>query len=177
MQLLDAIQKRHSVRKYVNKKIEETTRQELINCVEACNKEGGMNIQVNFDEPTAFHSMLAKYGKFSNVNNYIAIVGKDNDDLEALGGYYGEKIVIKAQQLGLNTCWVAITFNKRKTKKIIDIQSGEKLLMVIALGYGETQGVARKGKELTTLYETSNELPKWFVDGVDRKSTRLNSSH
>lgn len=170
MELLEAIQNRHSVRKYLDKKIDETTRKELTSFMEECNRESGMNIQINYDEPTAFQSMLAKYGKFENVNNYIALVGKDNDELEQLAGYYGEKIVIKAQQLGLNTCWVAISFNKRKTKKVININSGEKLLMIISLGYGENQGFSHKEKEIKDFYTASSDVPQWFLDGIKAAS-------
>ena len=46
---------------------------------------------------------MAHYGKFENVKNYIAIVGNKNDQEKA--GYYGEKIVLKCPELGLNTCW------------------------------------------------------------------------
>ena len=45
---------------------------------------------------------MAHYGKFENVKNYIAIVGNKNDQEKA--GYYGEKIVLKCPELGLNTC-------------------------------------------------------------------------
>lgn len=170
MDLLEAIKNRHSVRKYLDKQIDETTRKELTSFMDECNRESGMNIQINYDEPTAFQSMLAKYGKFENVNNYIALVGKDNNELEQLAGYYGEKIVIKAQQLGLNTCWVALSFNKRKTKKVIDINSGEKLLMVISLGYGENQGFAHKEKDVKDFYTASSEVPQWFLDGIKASS-------
>lgn len=90
--------------------------------------------------------MMARYGKLNNVKNDIALVGKKSDTLEEACGYYGEKIALRAQQLGLNTCWVAMTFSKRKSKNAIKLVPGEKLLMVIALGYDETQGVSHKSK-------------------------------
>ena len=85
---------------------------------------------------------MAKYGKFSGVSNYIAIVGKKSKNFSELAGYYGERIVIKAQQLGLNTCWVALTYKKVPTA--LNINKGEKLLLVISLGYGKNQGVCLK---------------------------------
>jgi hypothetical protein len=49
-------------------------------------------------------SMMAHYGKFIGVKNYIALVGPKSSVQEERLGYYGEQIVLKAQKLGLNTC-------------------------------------------------------------------------
>lgn len=88
---------------------------------------------------------MAHYGRFQNVRNYIVIVGTKNDQEKA--GYYGEKLVLKCQELGLNTCWVAMTHGKSKA----EIKRGQKLLIIIALGYGETQGVMHKSKSISEL--------------------------
>ena len=55
---------------------------------------------------------MAHYGKFSGVQNYIALIGRKNNDLDEKIGYYGERLALVAQTLGLNTCWVALTFGK-----------------------------------------------------------------
>ena len=55
---------------------------------------------------------MAHYGKFSGVKNYIALIGKKSPSLDERCGYYGERLVLLAQQLGLNTCWVAMTHGK-----------------------------------------------------------------
>ncbi len=106
--------------------------------------------------------MLAHYGKFVGVKNYIALVGKRADDLEERLGYCGEKIVLKAQELGLNTCWVAMSHGKSSAK----INRGEKQVCLIALGYGVANGVPHKTK---TVFEVSNyqkDMPEWFLNGV-----------
>lgn len=121
MNLLEAIQKRHSVRTYTDKKITGIIKDELLSCINKCNQEGNLNIQLVSDEPKAFDSMMAHYGKFKNVNNYIALIGKNEPDLDEKCGYYGEKIVLKAQQLGLNTCWVAMTYKKLKMFLILKL--------------------------------------------------------
>ena len=78
---------------------------------------------------------MAHYGKFKGVTNYLALIGKKESSLEEKCGYYGEKLVLFAQELGLNTCWVAMTYSKIKTA--FQVEKGEKLCIVIALGYGE----------------------------------------
>ena len=145
MELSEAIQKRHSVRSYEERAIEKNTRNQLLSFIDQCNQESALHMQLVLDEPKGFDGFMAHYGKFSGVKNYIAVIGKKSPDLEEKCGYYGEKAVLKAQQLGLNTCWVAMTHSKVKTAFHID--NGEKLCLVIAVGYGTTQGCGHKVKQ------------------------------
>lgn len=165
MDLWEAIQTRHSVRRYTDRKIEGNTKEKLLATVDECNRESGLHIQLCLNEPQAFSGMMAKYGKFKNVNNYIALVGKKETGLEEKCGYYGEKIVLKAQQLGLNTCWVAMTYSKGKCAAVVE--NGEKLQIVISIGYGETPGVAHKSKSIEELYRVQGTMPDWFRRGME----------
>lgn len=163
MDMMEVIRSRHSVRQYTGKKIEEEKREELVNLAKACNKESGLNIQIIFDEPKCFDSLMAHYGKFSGVTNYIALVGKKGSELEEKAGYYGEKLVLKAQELGLNTCWVASTHGKSAAR----IEKGEKLACIISLGYGSTQGVPHKNKSVEQLCSCASTMPDWFAKGLE----------
>lgn len=165
MDILEIMKKRHSVRRYTDKKIDEKIKKELIKVINECNNEGDMHIQLCTDEPNAFDSFMSHYGKFNNVKNYIAIVGKNGDKLQEKSGYYGEKVVLKAAELGLNTCWVALTYSKSKTA--IKVEKGEKLVCVIALGYGENQGVSRKSKSIEELSKVNGVMPDWFKTGME----------
>ena len=164
MTTLEAINARHSVRAYLDRPIGQKLRGQLDAFVQQCNQESGLHIFIRYDDPDGFDSRLAHYGRFRNVRNYIVLAGKKGADFEYLCGYYGEKLVLLAQQLGLNTCWAALTFNKKKVKELIP--EGEALCMVIALGYGETQGVARKSKTARDVTESASDLP-WFNQGID----------
>jgi len=117
MDVLTAIKTRHSVRSYTGKVIDNETLSELRAEIEACNKESGLHIQLIVNEPKAFEGMMAHYGKFRGVRNYIALVGRKDADFDEKSGYYGERIALKAQMLGLNTCWVAVSFSKGAAKK------------------------------------------------------------
>jgi len=167
MDLLEAMEVRHSVRSYTDQKIEGEVLNELRRTIGECNSDSGLNIQLCLNEPNAFSGMMARYGKFNNVKNYIALVGKKGDGLDEKCGYYGEKIVLKAQQLGLNTCWVAMTFSKGKSKNVITINPGEKLLMVIAVGYGKTSGISHKVRPIQELCGADGTMPDWFRQGVE----------
>lgn len=163
MDILEIMKARHSVRQYSRKKIEAEKRETLLTLAAECNKESGLNIQIIFDEPKCFDSMMAHYGKFSGVENYIALVGKKDAQLDEKAGYYGEKLVLKAQELGLNTCWVAMTHGKSTAK----IGKGEKLACIIALGYGVTQGTEHKSKPAVQICNCSADMPDWFSRGME----------
>lgn len=167
MELTQAVKERHSVRQYTERSLEKGTIASLQAEINTSNQEGGLRIQLVTDEPKAFHSLLAHYGRFSGVKNYIALIGKEEDNLDERAGYYGERIVLLAQTLGLNTCWVAATFSKGAVKKSCSLAEGERLVCVIALGYGLGQGVPHKSKPLQALYQAEGELPGWFRAGVE----------
>ena len=166
MTLREAIKNRHSVRKYLPVPISAECREELENCIQECNEESGLHLQIIYDEPGCFDTFFTKYGMFENVENYIAIVGdKSLKDLAQRDGYYGQKIVLRAQQLGLNTCWVGGTFSRGKCSA--RILPEEKRLCVIAVGYGASQGTPHKAKPVGKLCGAGrSDMPTWFRNGV-----------
>lgn len=164
MDLTEAMKARHSVRQYTDKPLSEEALKALQAEIHKCNQESGLHIQLVTDEPKAFEGFMARYGNFRGVRNYIAMIGK-KDGLDETCGYYGERLVLLAQQLGLNTCWVAMTYSKIKTAFVVN--QGEKLYIVIALGYGETQGVPHKTKALSDVAKAEGEMPEWFRKGAE----------
>ena len=162
MDMLEAMRQRHSVRRYLDRPIEGETLAALEAEIAACNRAGGLHIQLVCDEPKAFDSTLAHYGRFAGVKNYLALIGPKGADLDEKCGYYGERLVLKAQCLGLNTCWVALTY--KKIPEAFRVEPGERLVIVISIGYGETQGVPHRGKEAAQVREGAG--PDWFERGV-----------
>ncbi len=164
MTLQEAIVARHSVRQYIDKPIEASAVERLNEEVALCNQEGKLHIQLVVDEPKAFSGSNAfTYGKFSGVSNYLAMVGPKGAD-EAVG-YYGEHLVLLAQTLGLNSCWVGLTFKKQPDQ--YTIAAGEKLHCVIALGYGATQGVQRPMRPMEKFVKVNGVVPDWFHRGME----------
>ena len=108
---------------------------------------------------------MAKYGKFRNANNYLVMAGKRAEDLDERVGYYGEHLVLLAQTLGLNTCWVGLSYSKVPGTYVLE--EGEKIACYIAIGYGETQGVGHKIKSVEKVSNASDATPSWFRKGVE----------
>lgn len=165
MEIIDAMKVRHSVLQYEEREIEEAVLRELQAEADMCNQEGGLHIQIVTNEPKAFSGFMAHYGNFRGVTNYIAMVGPKGDLLDEKCGYYGERLVLKAQQLGLNTCWVAMTYSK--IPGAVQIQPGEKLAVVISIGYGKNQGTEHKIKTVSEVSNVSDDTPDWFKAGVE----------
>lgn len=160
--ILQLIEERRSVRQYKDIPIEKEKREILNVCAAELSEESELDIKIIYDEKTAFDSSMAHYGNFENVGNYIAIFGAPKKDEAA--GYYAEHLVLKAQELGLNTCWVALTFDKSKVKPLK--KEGQKLYMVIALGYGEKTSGKRKSKTIEQVTEVKGEKPDKFDEGA-----------
>ena len=170
MTLEEAIRARHSVRQYTGKPIEAEKIQQLQDLIDECNREGRLHIQLVTDEPKAFANGIAHYSKFRDVRNYIAMICKKGDDVNL--GYYGEKVVLLAQCLGLNTCWVGASYRKQPDQYKVD--NDETLVCVVSLGYGATQGTPHSQKrtiaDVTDDQRTTDHgkpFPEWFVRGTE----------
>lgn len=163
MTLLEAIDARHSVRRYISRPLE----REVVDCLRAkideCNSKGNLHIQLVLNERKGFSGMLA-YGSFSGVENYIVMAGRRADDLDERVGYYGEQIVLLAQQLGLGTCWAGLSY--RKVKGAYALDSEEKVACMISLGYPDDAGRKHKCKSVEDVSNASVSTPKWFEQGV-----------
>ena len=164
MTLQEAIQARHSVRKYKAQPLSDAHARALQEKIAELNNEGDLHIQLIQNEPKAFKGVFA-YGKFYDVTNYVVMIGKKADDLDERIGYYGEQLVLFAQTLGLNTCWVGLSYTKIPDTYVLD--EGEKIGCYIAIGYGETQGVAHKIKRIDQVSNVSDDSPEWFRRGVE----------
>lgn len=168
MDILDAIYKRRSVRVYRDTPIEEEKIRQINGFVSEVNAQSGQSFQAVFNEPTAFTGIFA-YGKLINVKNYIIVVGKRGKGQEEICGYYGEKIVLFLQTLGLNTCWAGISYKRSNVKAVI--KRGEKLYLLIAFGYGKHSVKPRKSKGFEDVVRVEKgykgEIPDWFKKGVE----------
>ena len=176
MTLQEAIEARHSVRAYKNEPLADDAVKILEEQIAILNCEGQLHMQLILNEPKAFQGTLAKYGKFRNANNYIVMAGKKAEDLDERIGYYGEHLVLLAQTLGLNTCWVGLSYSK--VPGTYELGEDEKIACYIASGYGETQGVSHKIKTVEQVShsavktpgsskDASDITPSWFKKGVE----------
>lgn len=165
MTLLEAMAVRLSVRAYTERPLAEDAVRELQQCIETANCDGQLHVQLVCGEPKAFSGRLARYGRFRGVQNYIVMAGRRGTDLDERIGYHGELLVLLAQTLGLNTCWVGISFSKVPGTYVL--ADDEAIGAYIAVGYGQTQGVPHRIKSVAQVSNASDETPQWFRHGVE----------
>ncbi len=161
---LEAIYERHSVRQYKPDRIEEDKVKELKSKIDELNLEGDLHLQLIEDAGKTYNRLINRASGLGSAPSVIACVGKDSEDLDRRVGYYGEKLVLFAQTLGLNTCWTG-TFNRKNTEA--DIPEGYRLVICIAIGYGKDGGRVRKSKNASQVSEAAGERPEWFDKGVE----------
>ena len=164
MTLQEAIEARHSVRAYKDQPLADDVVKVLEERISDINRDGRLHIQLILNEKKAFQVPIAKYGSFRNVSSYFVMAGKKADDLDEQIGYYGEQLVLLAQTLGLNTCWVGVSYSKIPGTYVLE--ADEKICCYIALGYGETQGVGHKIKTVEQVSNATDSTPSWFRKGV-----------
>ena len=165
MELIEAIKARHSVRKYSEQPIETAKVDVLKDAVGRINAQTGLNIQLVLDEPKAFSTGMWKYGQFSGVRNYFVMAAPKSREAEEEIGYFGEELVLLSQTLGLNTCWVGLTY--KKIPGTFTLREGDVVHCVIALGYGATSGTQHPQKKAENFYECEGVPPQWFKDGLE----------
>lgn len=163
MTLEEAILARHSVRRYINKPLEAEAVKVLERKIGEVNRLGNLHIQLVQNEPKGFSGIMA-YGQFSGCTNYLVVAAKPSADVDERVGYYGEQLVLLAQTLGINSCWAGLSY--RKVRQTYELAAGEKVICMIALGYGVTQGVRRKSKTVGQVSNVSAETPNWFRRGI-----------
>ena len=165
---VETIRERHSVREYDGKPLARVEFDALGAVVEECTRESGLDIQLVGDNPEVFN-VIARFGLIRGCRTHVAFVV---DDGKACGvavdeaiGYWGQKIVLAAQDMGFNTCWCALC-SRKKSRAVV--APGKKIRLIIAVGHGKTQGFSRKTKSVEALssVECAKE-PAWFAAAME----------
>ena len=159
----EAIIARHSVRNYKDTKIDPKTVLLIENKINQLNEESGLHFQFISDAGNTYDRFMNKAMGLGSAPSVIACIGKDDDGLEQKIGYFGEKLVLYLQTIGLNTCWAGM-FNKKAIAA--EVKKDERLVISIATGYGKDQGRQHRSKTIEQVTEGKKEQPDWFIEGV-----------
>lgn len=173
MDLIEAIEKRISCRSFTTQGIEQEKVDALAAEVARINEEAGLHFQLYGPREDGTAIDMAANMFAGNPPYYVAYVGKTGPEPEELLGYYGEKLVLLATQLGLGTCWVATTYNAETTR--VDLAEGEKLHEVLPIGYAPDKmpmkqrtiraGIRARDKKYADLWQGPvpfDQAPEWI---------------
>ncbi len=158
---LEAIRARHSVRRYRFHPVPDDVRALLQANIERINDASGLDFQLIYDRPEVFD------GKIQGAANCVAFIGKKSPDLLEKIGYWGADIMLRIQELGLNSVWCAMSFNKKPAAESVKLADGEQIINVLAFGYGEDGGKPHKSKPIDKLCEVKGGMPDWFAKGME----------
>ena len=163
MDLKEAMEQRHMVRRYTDRPIPAELVKQLNDRTAKMNEAYGTSITLKTEDTRAFNALI-KLILAKGVRNYFIMAGKDTPDLDERLGYCGAELMLYAQTLGLNTWWVGGTFNR---KLMTEISSGIRVVGVIAVGYGQNQGVPHKSKTAEQVSRYDGDAPEWFRQGIN----------
>jgi Putative TM nitroreductase len=98
----------------------------------------GVRVQLTQDtEHSVFTGILDKvgdgFGRVEGAPWLAAFVGPEGSETEV--GYLGEAFILQATALGLDTCWVAGTFDRRRATKLLSLKPGERAIAVTPVGH------------------------------------------
>lgn len=162
MNLTEAMKTRHMVRKYKDIGLSAETVEKLHARIEENNKAHVLSIKLMVNDKNAV-STIARFIFAKGVKNYFILAGDEAADLDERLGYCGADLMLYAQTLGLNTWYVGGMFN-RNVEQFVE---GKKVIGVIAVGYGQTQGVPHKSRQIADVSKYEGDAPEWFVKGVE----------
>ncbi len=173
-----SIDKRTSRRTYIDKDLNLDYLNKISSLIDKINKESSLNIQLIKDGEKPFKGIKKSYGMISGVKSFIALVGEENIiNVESKIGYFGEALVLECTSLGIGTCWIGGTYDKKEVENKIDIKENEKLYCVISIGYvKEEKGIKEKllssfsknrksSNEILSCNE--KEVPNWVKNGIE----------
>lgn len=163
--LKEAVYVRHSVRKYKGEPLSAEDEKKLMESIRQINQESGLSIQYVDTRDTSISQMQSlNFGRFEGAINYIVMAGEKGPDLEEKCGYYGEQLVLYAQSIGLNTCWIGMF---KRGNEQIRLTESEHAVIVIAVGYGAEQGKPHNSKTYEEVTVNGQDAPEWFRKGVE----------
>ena len=165
MTIKEAIKQRHMVRKFTDKPIPADLAELLNARIAENNAAHGLNLKLVTGNSDGIGGM-AKMLLTKTVHSYIVLAGKDRADLDEKLGYCGADLCLYAQTLGLNTWWVGGMFSGKGAMKHLETKD-VRVNGVIAIGYGQTQGVPHKSKTAAEISQYNGAAPQWFLDGVE----------
>lgn len=137
MPVIELIKERKSVRSYTG----EPLSQEIINCINKYTRElsppfgAAARIELISAQTDNQPTKLGTYGVISGATNFMLLICKDGFMSEVGAGYMFEQLVLYCTELGLGTCWLGGTLNRKDFLEQVTIEKDEKLTVISPVGY------------------------------------------
>jgi hypothetical protein len=174
--LSKAVNLRHSRRTYDGKSLPLETAIKLHDMADEYSRVPGVDIRFVTNNGEAFNGFTKSYGVFTGVNDFFLLIrNKDNPKSSIKLGYYGELIVLRCTELGLDTCWAGGAFSRKDLN--ITLEDNQVVEAAITVGHSPKRRSFQENilhfvfhprtKRLDDMYTLeSNAIPHWFINGM-----------
>jgi nitroreductase len=130
----DAIPTRVSRRRFSDRPVGPADIERLETFCAAFRPYHAVHVRLIKDAPAdVFTGLVGGYGKISGAQWVAAFVGPADSQLEI--GYTGEAFILEATRLGLDTCWIAGSFDIQRSGSLVDLQPDERVVSITPVGY------------------------------------------
>lgn len=161
----NSVGQRFSVRKYAGDPSEEDW--ESLKQTAAMLSAKGVRIALG-QARDAFLPNFLWLGKVKGTGSFAALIA-DKQTQHTSIEYMGEAFILECAAMGLGTCWLGASYNKKNVQETIsreiELLPGEKIVCIISVGQPNEKYTARPRKsleELTGLQTAAlSELPEW----------------
>ena len=151
MDIIEAIKERRSVRSYNGENISAIQHRELMQIIEKAMApddtgspfDGQLTIRLkSFDLKEGFSP--STYGMIKGAGDFFLLGFGDGDENALNAGFRFEKVVLKAWEIGLGTCWIAATFKGTDFEKGESWPDGQRLKIVSPVGVASKKSLVEK---------------------------------
>ena len=179
---IETIHRRYSCRDYSPRPIEPSVFEPLKNAVPS-ETVGLFGTRMRFKILDLSHSereelkTLGTYGFIKGATLFLAAAVSPGPMDMVDFGHAMERIILKATELGLGTCWMGLTFNKGGFTRKMGLLPDEILPVVVPVGYPTDKQSLRQG--FIRFMVRSNSRKKWsdlFFDGSPENTLTENSA-
>lgn len=157
--ILKEVFERYSVRKYLDKDVEEEKLREVLEAgrlaPSACNYQPWKFIVVRDKEIRKKIAEPTTWAKFIAEAPVLIVACKVRDGF-LMGGWYDSAILdigialdhmtLQATHLGLGTCWIG-DFNEKLVKELLEIPENVRVVALLTLGYPREKKIPKKKRK------------------------------
>lgn len=168
-----AIEQRISRRTYKKEPLTQIQVDKIKSLINEINEVSNLSLLFIEDGSAAFSSLKTTYGLFKNVYSLILMKGQIVDEhLKEKVGYYGEEVMLKLVNMGLGSCWVGGTFDK----KVFTITENEQIICVMLVGVVDKltrkdrliiSKQHNKRKPISERLSIDGVVPNWIRAGME----------
>ncbi len=159
--MIEAIQKRHSVRTFLPKALEAPVKDALQDLLTQSSTTAFRFAYL--DKSFGQGVKLGTYGMIKGANQYlVGIVHKEDHANKRVAMDFAEafeRIILTATSMGLGTCWMAGTYSLADVEKAVDLGADETVAIISPIGHGAPK--KRLLERMSSSFARSDQRKTW----------------